>query len=705
MAKKNVSKNIIKAMSIGLSLMLANQPILSMAATEGENSNSGNENTITIPQEDSSIVGEAKDKSEETSDVLDVAEGIAEEALGLAEDVSSSSVIEAAADFEKEVESDTKQNIDTPSIDISQNDVALDLMDTYNELAEQKAEAADEQAQITADKTTEAQNLADEADEVIENANKAIKDAQKVLDESKTTIANAKDTDTANKGYSNAETAVKDASDVVDKAETKLGEIQNDFEEIENAYGEAVTAFGELTGEYETAEGLFDDAKSTALAEEANAGSRIDVIAASAGALQAAANQAKQALENSGFFDIIKLEEGVQELLDNGKSVEFVNDGVSFANLFNAIVKNYYVPNMLNGEFVSADWHRFSGSYTYDNNNVVSTQGDVLNYCVVTYKDSEGEEQQKILNYKVTNGNKTNDKNWPGIVIFEKTAHDDEYRNDNWYTGKVVLVTQDKEKGMDYKTDGKQPYDKNDMILDEEETKATAAFRQTIKEAQDLVAKYQSIADKAEAAQKKYQEANTKVGELIEIVNGINSTATITKGITEFDSNIELQLSQAIENLEEVKKDRDNLVKELDELKDQLNKKIDELTKKDPEPAPVQEEIKVVEEEKIEVVSTTPIIQNKVAAVIVEPNAIEMESVPAEVEEVESIEIEDTKTALIDSLGEDDEEDTIYPDEEIEKGMSDKEYYLSLFCFLLLLLILLAIYLKYKEEQEKLQEK
>ena len=208
---------------------------------------------------------------------------------------------------------------------------------------------------------------------------------------------------------------------------------------------------------------------------------------------------------------------------------------------------------MLHGEFVSSEWHRFSGDYVYDNNNVSSTQGDVLNYCVVTYKDSEGQEQQKILNYKISNGNRTNDKNWPGIVIFEKTQHGEEYRNDNWYEGEVVLVTQDKEVGMDYKTDGKQPYNKDDMILDDAETQATASFRQTLKEAQDLAAKYQSIAEKADAAQKKYQEANDKVKELIEIINGVESKATITKTITEFDSNIEQQLSQAIKDLEEVK--------------------------------------------------------------------------------------------------------------------------------------------------------
>ena len=87
--------------------------------------------------------------------------------------------------------------------------------------------------------------------------------------------------------------------------------------------------------------------------------------------------------------------------------------------LFEEIVKNYYVPEVLEGKDANLDWKRISE--------------DMCNYCVVTYTDKEGNEQTLVLDYVMTNKDgslkETTDEN-PGklngnstskIVIFEKS--------------------------------------------------------------------------------------------------------------------------------------------------------------------------------------------------------------------------------------------------------------------------------------------
>ena len=944
MIKKPIfGKNIIKALSIGLSLAIANQPIVAMAGENETPANSDSEHTFVENKED--VTDAAEEKAETISTEVNAAEEVAQEAAALAGDAPSEEVQEAGEALSDALADE--ENVPSTSI----NDVinALDSVENFETIAENKAESAEEQADIANSAVTKADGIVEDVEEIVADIQEKIENAEEVIEKSDKTIESAGDVLTAQKGYDDAKDAVDEVNTAIDNAEEKIEQAKTDLSEAKETYDDAVEEFNDLSGQFDIAEGSFDSNKELAGTEAENAGTSLEDLADKAGDLSAAALQAKADVENSDIAHIKALEDSITERLNNGESIPFTGKG-SFAEYFDAVVKNYYVPEMLGGEFVSADWHRFSGNYIYENNNTKSTQGDVLNYCIVTYKDANGEEQKKILNYKISNGNKTNDAKWPGIVIFEKTEHtvldgsdvteaeletldegilekknnsyikeedkiyklsegteevlvveDDnttiadkedtveytfedgkfiktvkndvttttftgatldgiactlesetaaedaykaalqekidnlaegesiligetefvkgstadltgyekaelteysatgtfsekfkdqvkrytdkyvftngtyllgigeqhdydeithydennkitieyakvtkvnnsnyswlydaivswgsdkeilekkltekfakegkifvgidptnwsigtadvfiidaqeltletnaatedaateafeeaakeklsdnaelynvnvltkavttygynalnyylktmvlkkdevistitydttevelktEYRNDNWYTGNIVLLTQDKAEGMDYKTDGKQSYDKNNMISNEKETQDTKNFRDTLQAAEDLAAQYQAIAEKAQEAQQKFETAKGHVEELQNLINNINSKASIDKDIADFNAS----LDKALADFEQVKKDRDTLVNKLNDLKTKLDNKIADLTKvvenSDDTPA---EDTTIVDNETPR--SRQPIVQNQ----------------------------------------------------------------------------------------------
>ena len=941
MVKKSlINKNVIKALTIALSIAIANHPIVAMAAEDLSTDSDNNSTEFSEEQEEEDITDAAEEVANDAFDEINSAEDAADEVIAMTTDVPSETVKQAAEDLETEIKEDA------PTADVEDAIDAINDAEDFNAVAESKAEDAEEQADITEEKAGEAEDLVSEAQELISNAEDAISDANDAIDQSAEEIENAKDVETAETSYTNAETAVNIATEVVENAETRIGEIKEAFDEVKEDYDDAVDAYNDLTGQFNTAEDSFDTNKDVALEEAGNSEASLEEIAAKAEALQAAALQAKEEVEDSDLSHLKDLEDSIQERLDNKQKVNFTGNG-SFAEYCDAVVKDYVVSEIFGGEFVSAEWHRFSGDYTYENNNVKSTQGDVLNYCIVTYKDAEGEEHQKYINYKISNSNKTNDANWPGIVIFEKTEHDvldhhdlteedvasledgeiiekgdnsyikeddsyyklaegveevlveeddntvigdnenveyafennqliktvtndvtvttftgatldakeatlstekdaedaykaalqakindlkddesivigeteftntstadltgytktetttysatgtfsekftdkvnkytdkyeftngtyllgigqnhetdeithyqegnktvieyakvtkvnnssyswlydaiiawgsdkatleqkltdkfaaegkifvgidptnwsigtadvfiidakelsteataeteeaaleafeaaateqlsegaqlynvnalaeattkygynalnyyiknvtlkeneiistttydatkvnrtTEYRNDNWYTGDIILLTQDKEVGMDYKTDGKQAYNKNDMISDEAETLTTKNFRDALQAAEDLAQQYQDIADKAKEVQDKFLDAKDKITDLKTELEKVNTTASIDKDVVTFNADLEGELNQAIKDLEKIKQDKNDLADRLEELKDQLDEKIDELT---PSSDPVEtsdEEEKQEEEVKEEVKS------------------------------------------------------------------------------------------------------
>ena len=914
---KLIHKNIIKALSIGLSFAMVAQPITAMAA-EDNNDNQSNANSSTI-EEENDITDEAEDKANNILVEVKTAENTAKDATEPAKNVPSETVKNAGSILDNGIEI---QNLEKNIADAITD---LNLAEDFDNIAKDKAEKAEEQITI-------ANESADKASELVEQAEKIVSDTQEVVDETKaiinnssTAINNSNSVNEANQIYNNAETAVSNANTTVNEAEQKLTEINNNFKDVKDTYNEAVDKFNELNGEFNTAETGFDGKKTDASNGVAGAGTGINKIVTKAEDLEAAALQAKEEVENSGIAYIKNLEDAIINKLAEGKNIPFKGEG-SYAEFVDAIVKYYYVPEMLEGEFINAEWHRFSGDYVYDNNEAKSTKGDVLNYCVITYKDIEGNEHQKILNYKIANSNKTNDANWPGVVIFEKTEHDvldhhdvtledlealenneiltkkndsyikneesyyklskesttetlieenenveivgedkteyvfendklvkivkndivettftgasldaqeacledeksaedaykaelqrkinaleegetlligeieftkdsiadltgysktektsysasgtfsekfidkvkkytdkyeftngtyllgigenhntdeithyneddkviieyakvtkvnnanyswlydaiiswgndkdtlekkltekfaaegkifvgidptnwsigtadvfiidaqelatefsaeteeeaeeafyteaekhlsenaqlynvnvltkatttygysaldyyikkvflkqneiistetfdltqvnleTEYRNDNWYTGDVILLTQEKEVGMDYKTDGKQSYNKNDMMLNEEKSQITKDFRDTLQAAEDLAKQYQVIAEKAKEAQDKFKEAKKNVDILKNIIDNIETTASINSELTDFDENLEIKLTEALNKFEQIKKDRDDLVNKLTDLKNQLNNKISDLTRED----------------------------------------------------------------------------------------------------------------------------
>ena len=998
MVKKTlVDKNIIRALTIGLSLAIANQPLVAMAA-ENDTPAEDSVPMISVETTEEGIADEAEEKADEIQTEITEAEEVAEDAIELVtEDIPSEEVQEAAEtladllDYTKE-----EEDFITPEVIVEEVESNLTIAETEEQAAENAAARAEDQADITEEKAGEAQDIVSEVEEMITEIQEKIENAGTAIETSDAEIEATEDTETAQESYDNAETAVNDVIDAISEGEEKLTSAQENFDNAKDAYDEAVEEYNNLSELHETFKGNVEDRVEDAEDYADDAKDSLDTLAEQAGDLASAASAAKEDVENSGIAHIKDLEDAIAEKLNNGQSVPFTGNG-SFAEYFDAIVKDYYVPDMLEGTFVKAEWHRHSGNYTYENNGAKSTQGDVLNYCDVTYIDKNGEEQHQLLNYKISNGNKTNDARWPGIVIFEKTEHtildnseatteelntlnegsilekndnsyikeddkiyklsegveevlvteddntviadqedkveytfennqliktvtndvtvttytgatldaqaatysteedaqaayksamqtkidnlnDDEsiiiddkefkkgstadltgyekatkdtysatgtfsekfsdtvnhytdkyqftngtyllgigenhktdeithydkdgkvvieyakvtkvnnsnyswlydaiiswgsdkanlekkltekfakegkifvgidptnwglgtadvfiidaqtldtkvtaeteeaaveafeaaaktklsenaelynvhtltdktttygynaltyyiksvilkedeviskttydttevnvkteYRNDKWYTGDIILLTQDKAEGMDYKTDGKQSYNKNDMISDEKETQDTKNFRDTLQQAEDLANQYQAIADKAAEAQDKFIAARDHVNDLEELIGKISSNASIDKDVTEFTAS----LDKAIADFEQAKKDKDDLVEKLSDLKDKLDDKIDELTKEIPQ-----------EEEEEEVVTPTPGTEEE------EPVVVSDEEEKKEDEEEETkTETEEEEVKEEDSKSEETKEEEV-PAEEEQKEEKKEE--------------------------------
>ncbi len=473
MVKKNlVNKNVVRALSIGLSLAMASQPLTAMAAEPADDApvREPISEAPAVETQSEAEVAEAKaaevkeDVDTDTANVNDVVD-LTKDAISKAEaldvdasaantDVQTLESGKKAAGVQEELQKITSETTGETTLKGLAQGVATAEANVTKPVED--AEKA-----VFGDKEEEVESLS----EKIENADTAIKDASGK-------IAGATTPGAANSAYNEAATAVNDADTAVKAAEEKVETAQKELEVKEDEYNSRAELYEAALKAYNEKVDALNQAKADALAKltgtDTEAGlsaqlaelfaedeQEVAVDKASLEVLKKALDDAELNYKKSGYGYIAALENaiiekqnktaeygtGVGELSDADiTAVEDENNNTkaTYRNLFKAIVQTYYVPEVLKGEFVSIVAEDCgSGDYYYggdetDANNK-SSKGDVLRVFTVTYKeldenghvkkDENGNDVEKTirLNYKTANENKKN--GYQGIVIFEKTEH------------------------------------------------------------------------------------------------------------------------------------------------------------------------------------------------------------------------------------------------------------------------------------------
>ena len=274
------------------------------------------------------------------------------------------------------------------------------------------------------------------------NANAAGNDAEKLINETETQfnnyvdeIKNAATIDAANESYdklvemlNDAKTTLEEKQKVYDAAAKAYEDYQTEYanqekaiEDAKNAYQAAKDIYDKAAGNYadwsdkhdQKVEDLtiYHNTLADAETKYNEAVKKLSEIKDQSDKIAAAAAAAKASILANGGNSIL----AAIDVTEKSTSRDWDEQD----KLFEEIVKNYYVPEVLEGKDANLDWKRISE--------------DMCNYCVVTYTDKEGNEQTLVLDYVMTNKDgslkETTDEN-PGklngnstskIVIFEKS--------------------------------------------------------------------------------------------------------------------------------------------------------------------------------------------------------------------------------------------------------------------------------------------
>lgn len=634
MNKKLTNKKVIKALTIGLSLAMASQPITALAA-EPEATPEPENNTMPIHNDVEDGVADAaqeqadeawKDvKEAEASAVVAVEEAKAE---GISEEVK-----EAAEALGDGMEAHMEGNVvvDAPETDIEKAAGVLGIAEGFAEIAQSEVVEANKQADITVDKANEAVSLQTQAEKIADEITTTVNDAQTLVNEKAVELDDAGSVDEVKEVFDTIEDTVKTTDAAVEKAASDLSKIEDDFNKANDALEEATKEYERLvngTNGIGNSVTAFDTHKGVADKEAAEAKARVDELAKQAEDLKNAAEAAKAKYE--GIQKLKDIEDKLVADFENDKKYGSGSDRI--VEYFTAVIQYYYIPEILGGEYVDVDRNVFTGNkIRLDNSAKEGTPGDILNYYAFTY-EKDGEEQTIYLNYKLQNMNTTNDQwRWQGIVIFEKTEHqvvdghdienlqddgnggltyggssyvkeDNKYyklvngekqeltvetqlRNDNWYSGNIALLTKQDNRGrgkdpfvvgwdMDYKTDGMITTPKANCILDDTERNTMLGYRNALANSAALALKYASIAEKAAAAQTAFEKAQADVIELQTRIEQVAIGDTTVKDVVTLQASLETAKTK----LEAAKTVRDNMVGQLEDLRTVRDNKIAALT-------------------------------------------------------------------------------------------------------------------------------
>lgn len=409
--KKNIrlNKQIIKALSVGISASMLLQPVSAMAAeledTTPEPVTDGAEDAT-----EKTAYMNAEENAVDADEAVETAIEASEEAAASVGEEATEAVQNAAVSFNDAVEANK---------DVLADDCADETVSSGD--AEEIIEAMEDTATLIDAIVVSGNNAAVSANDAVDTAEGAVTSAEQIAENANTVVDAAIESVSDNEQRLLDATSIPEANAIYDQivadvsgADAAVTEAEEDIAELETAYNTAKTVYEEKNAAYEAAAQQLAQALS-AYQDLVDAGedvtedalNRLDELQANAEKLHKEAEDAYNEYVNSckGYLVIAEKEAAAQAIFEDGVSSNSQYNSI-IDPLFDAVIRYYYVPDVLEGKSIKKiKWTRFNPN-------------DELNYCTVVYVDAEGNEQTLLLNYRLADKNKSG-----GLVIFEKTAH------------------------------------------------------------------------------------------------------------------------------------------------------------------------------------------------------------------------------------------------------------------------------------------
>jgi len=364
MIKKSLAnKKVVRALTIGLSVLMAAQPMTAFAAENGE-----------APKPDSNPIDEDQDNG-----VADDAQQAASDAWVATEDAdfTTDNITDKALDndviSDNDVEEDKKADVEAVRLAAHALIEANKLEAAENEIKDaadklEIAEAAETTQTIEAEKALDA--IA-QIDEVVDKANEDLKAADDRAGELVDIIIATSNSAEAVDSYNELTLIANQAAAEVEEASKKVNDLKDE-------YALAKEAFAAAQGTYTAAIGEAKEEAEEAAKELADAREKI-------AELQKALAVAEKDVEakNAQAIKIIESQDEIEKFVAEKYGIDWRKED----KLFNAIMENYYVPQVLDegAEQIKVEYVR--GADT-----------NKLNYFKVTYT-VDGQQKAKYFDY------------------------------------------------------------------------------------------------------------------------------------------------------------------------------------------------------------------------------------------------------------------------------------------------------------------
>ncbi len=475
--KKLINKNIIKAMTLGISaLMVANSMNLTAFAAEGEtnttpeggNTNNGESETQNLSPEMIALQAEEGIVQSELSVALGVAEDTVDDvkdataaikdAADEAKTGTNETVSGAAQDILTELDNDNTsyQKADGTTVyyndqndKVGEDEVPVDANEEAGDAEAALKDIAEDDKVVGQDKDGKdivVKGINGEIEYAVEGALKAEEDLDKAVEDAEVAvgtdagsivnienvvdattelvneaIVDIKKATTADEARAKKDAAIAAINQVDGFVNTSAGQ----FALAQTNFTAAETELTLKVAEYEAAVDRWNNARNNAEEDIEACAEELKLLSSDVAALETAAKAARDELIKEGQGRIAYLEKRNSQLTTPSWE--------QHRELCEAIVEYYYIPEVLKGTVdysntnstVATEWHKdwksqYGENYTYSDG-TTSPIGDVLNYGSLQYTDKEGNTQTLFYNYKTAEGNKQSSKG--GIIIFEKVKH------------------------------------------------------------------------------------------------------------------------------------------------------------------------------------------------------------------------------------------------------------------------------------------
>lgn len=386
MKNKTVNRKIIRAISIGLSAVMATSPMTAMAAEPAaagaEPAVGSSQTTETLEQQVAGVEAAASELTKDDENGKGEVKKAADAEAAAAELATAEGTAKPVEDAGKNLQNETTEVVtgESQSVNSAQNSI---------EGVEDNLDDAKDAAKEVTDAMNTAEDKVEAAEGIAAGAAQVVEDAEQDVQENIQEIENAGT-------EAEAEAARNAAQSAVDAAQTALDAAHQAYQAAEADYNAAVAAAEQAAAEYEAALAAADTGSEEALAELAAAKQAAAELAQAA---EAELAKAKLSEADAAALAIIEKENEIA----NGKQKAW-ND---LDSLFGLIMNNYYIPNEMNlpeGTTIQLD------------SKFTKFKDDDKNYLKATITDASGT-REVYYNYKLEADGKS-------LIIFEKTWED-----------------------------------------------------------------------------------------------------------------------------------------------------------------------------------------------------------------------------------------------------------------------------------------